>query len=58
MLLLSKKFPTPSAILNSEGVFPVNDKQIRKILIAYLQAQGKEIRIYQEREVSSMCMRS
>ena len=56
MLLLSEKFPTPSAILNSEGVFLMNDKQIRKILIAYLQAQGKEIRIYQEKNIgSSIC---
>lgn len=56
MLLLSEKFPTPSAMLNSEGVFLVNDKQIRKILIAYLQAQGKEIRIYQEKNIgSSIC---
>lgn len=56
MLLLSKNFPTPSAMLNSEGVFLVNDKQIRKILIAYLQAQGKEIRIYQEKNIgNSIC---
>lgn len=34
----------------------MNDKQIRKILIASLQAQEKEIRIYQEKNIgSSIC---
>ena len=34
----------------------MNDKEIRKILISYLQAQGKELRIYQEKSIgSSIC---
>lgn len=34
----------------------MNDKQIRRILIAYLKAQGKEIRIYQEKSIgNSIC---
>ena len=31
-------------------------KEIRKVLIAYLQTQGKEMRIYQEKNIgSSIC---
>lgn len=34
----------------------MKDKEIRKILIAYLQAQGTEMRIYQEKSIgSSVC---
>ena len=34
----------------------MNDKDIRKILISYLQAQGKEMRIYQEKSIgASIC---
>ncbi|MDI9242259.1 hypothetical protein [Fusibacillus kribbianus] len=34
----------------------MNDKEIRKILIAYLQTQGMEMRIYQEKSiVNSIC---
>lgn len=34
----------------------MNDNDIRKILISYLQAQGKEMRIYQEKSIgSSIC---
>ena len=34
----------------------MKDKAIRNILISYLQAQGKEMRIYQEKSVgNSIC---
>lgn len=34
----------------------MNDKSIRKILLSYLEAQGKEMRIYQEKSIgSSIC---
>lgn len=34
----------------------MKDKEIRKVLIAYLQTQGKEMRIYQEKSIgSSIC---
>jgi hypothetical protein len=34
----------------------MNDKEIRSILISYLQAQGRELRIYQEKSIgSSIC---
>ena len=34
----------------------MNDKQIRSILIEYLKASSKEIRIYQEKSIgSSVC---
>ena len=34
----------------------MKDKAIRNILISYLQAQGKEMRIYQEKSIgASIC---
>lgn len=34
----------------------MKDKEIRKVLIAYLQTQGKEMRIYHEKNTaSSIC---
>ena len=34
----------------------MKDKEIRKVLIAYLQTQGKEMRIYQEKNIgNSIC---
>ena len=34
----------------------MNDKEIRKILVSYLQAQGNEMRIYQEKSIgNSIC---
>lgn len=31
----------------------MKDKEIRKVLIAYLQTQGKEMRIYHEKNTAS-----
>ena len=32
----------------------MKDKDIRKILISYLQAQGQEMRIYQEKSIGKL----
>lgn len=36
-----------------QAVQSMNDREIRNILISYLQAQGKELRIYQEKNIGN-----